>query len=95
MVYGYGRGFGFGRGVEPGRGFGFGLGRGFGFGRGLGPGFGRARGDGFSFRGVFPAWPFFGWGRGGLPGCNTPGLRRAARLGIPYTLPWRSGTRYY
>ena len=74
--------FGYGRGVmrrfNSGMGFGPGRGRGFGFGSGRG----------------FNRQPIYGWGRGGLPRCNTPGLGRGMLTGMPYRLSRRSGWFY-
>jgi len=42
---------------------------GTGIGRGGGRGM-RGSGSGFGFRGVAPAWPYIGRGRGGLPRCG-------------------------
>jgi hypothetical protein len=40
------------------------------YGYGRGTGLGRGGGRGFGFRGVAPAWPYVGRGRGGLPRCG-------------------------
>lgn len=61
---------------------------------GMGFGLGRGRGFGFGFARGFNRQPFYGWGRGGLPRCNTPGLRRAMLMGTPNRLPRRFERMY-
>lgn len=60
----------------------------------MGFGLGRGRGFGLGFARGFSRQPFYGWGRGGFPRCNTPGLRRSMVMGIPYRLTRRSGWFY-
>ncbi len=72
-------------------GFGRGMMRRFTPGKGFAPG--RGRGFGLGFDSV-NRQPFYGWGRGGLPRCNTPGLRRAVTSGLPYRLSRRTGWFY-
>jgi hypothetical protein len=43
---------------------------GYGSGGGRGIGLGRGGGRGFGFRGISPAWPYVGRGKGGLPRCG-------------------------
>jgi hypothetical protein len=59
------------------------------FGRGSGQG--RGFGAGFGFRGASPPWPYAGRGRGGLPRCSYPGLRRGFIPDRDYGVPWSAG----
>ena len=61
----------------------------YGFGRGTGQA--QCFGAGFGFRGASPPWPYAGRGRGGLPRCSYPGLRRDFIPDWEYGAPWNAG----